>query len=70
MLYNLSRIFLIEKKQAIKLFNELIKTIEQPDLSRSPEWGLIDAILEHKPEILEHMNEEILPGNKEKPTAE
>jgi len=36
----------------MELFNELRLKFERPDWSKNPEFGLIDAILERKPEII------------------
>jgi len=48
----------------MKLFNELILKFERPDWSKNTELGLIDTILEKKPELLDRLSKDIISGNK------
>ena len=58
-------IFLIlNKKQDVKLFNELISKFERSDWSRNPELGLIDTILDQRPDLLKYLSKDILRGSK------
>ncbi len=48
----------------MKLFNELMLKFERSDWSKNPELGLIDTILERRPDLLEHLSKDILSGSK------
>lgn len=48
----------------MKIFNELVLKFEQADWSRSPEFGLIDTILEKHPELFEWVAGDVMGGNK------
>ena len=48
----------------MKLFNELLLKFERSDWSKNPELGLIDTILEQRPELLEYMSKDIVKGSK------
>ena len=48
----------------MKLFNNFCIKFEQPDWSRNPEFGLIDAILEEHPELYDIIAPDIVSNNK------
>jgi transposase, IS5 family len=61
----------------MKIFNEWILRFEQPNWASSPEFGLIDTILETHPHIINLLKEEIIRkesenefGRKDTPTVE
>ena len=47
----------------MKLFNELLLKFERSDWSKNPELGLIDTILEQKPELLIELGKDIVSGS-------
>jgi len=49
----------------MKLFNELVLKFNRPDWSKNPELGLIDTILETRPDLLSLLSSDILLGCKE-----
>lgn len=61
----------------MKIFNEWILRFEQPNWASSPEFGLIDTIMETHPHIINLLKEEIIRqesesefGRKDTPTVE
>jgi len=61
----------------MKIFNEWTLRFEQPNWASSPEFGLIDAILETHPHLVNSLKEEIIRsegenefGRKDTPTVE
>jgi len=48
----------------MKLFNDLVLKFERPDWSKNPELGLIDTILEKKPELLSLLKDDVMSGCK------
>jgi transposase, IS5 family len=49
----------------MKLFNELLLKFERSDWSKNPELGLIDTILDSRPELLSLLESDIRQGCKE-----
>lgn len=48
----------------MKIFNELVLKFGRSDWSKNPELGLIDTILEKRPELISLLSEDILSGSK------
>lgn len=48
----------------MKIFNELILKFNRPDWSKNPELGLIDTILEKRPELLGLLSDDVSSGCK------
>jgi transposase, IS5 family len=48
----------------MKLFNDLVLKFELPDWSKNPELGLIDTILEKRPELLSLLKGDVISGSK------
>ncbi len=49
----------------MKLLNDLTLKFERSDWSRNPELGLIDTILEKRPDLIHLLSGDIMSGNKE-----
>jgi IS5 family transposase len=61
----------------MKIFNDLMLKFDRPDWSKNPELGLIDTILEKRPELLCLLSEDVTSdcnpnefGRKDTPTVE
>lgn len=48
----------------MELFSELIIKFEKPDWTRNPEFGLMDTILEQRPDLLDVVKDDITQGTK------
>ena len=48
----------------MKSFNDLVLKFERPDWSKNPELGLIDTILEKRPELLSLLKGDVISGSK------
>ena len=52
------------KKVSVKTFNELLLKFNRSDWSKNPELGLIDTILEKKPEMITLLQADVARGCK------
>lgn len=48
----------------MNLFSELTLKFEKPDWTRNPEFGLMDTILEQRPDLLDIVKDDITQGTK------
>ena len=49
----------------MELFSELTLKFEKPDWTRNPEFGLMDTVLEQRPDLLNIVKGDIAKGTKQ-----